>query len=93
MIPSEIQGLKDNLNKLVQIETIDAELIMAKVITVFDDKDKGEHELFFELISSNAADFYARFKNSGGFAIDFENILSVSPHAEELTAKAENARP
>ena len=82
MTDAEIQCLKDNVDKLVQIETVDAELILAKVISVFDDKNSDEHELFFEVITSNAPDFYARFKNSGGFALDFESILSVSPHAE-----------
>jgi hypothetical protein len=79
MTQSDIQCLRDNVDKLVEIETIDAELLTAKVISVFDDKDNEEHELFFEIISSNAPDFYARFKNSGGFALDFDSILSVRP--------------
>ena len=93
MTESEIQCLKENINKVVQIETIDAELIVAKVISVFDDQSEDEHELFFELITSNAADFYARFKNSGGFALDFENILSVSPHMDDPPVKADDKRP
>jgi hypothetical protein len=79
MTDSDIQCLKDNIDKLVEIETIDAELLTAKIISVFDDKDSGEHELFFEIITSNAPDFYARFKSSSGFALDFESILSVRP--------------
>ena len=79
MIASEIECLKANVDKLVELETTDGELIIAKVLNVFDAED--EHELFFEVVSSSAPHLYARSQASRTFAMDFEYIFSVKAHA------------
>ena len=91
MTDSEIQCLKASVDKLVELETTDGELIVAKVLNVFDDED-DEHELFYEVVSSSAPHFYADSQASRTFAMDFEYIFSVKPHAlganEDLAASS-----
>jgi hypothetical protein len=78
---SEIQCLKDNIDKVVEIETIDGELLLAKVISVFHDNQNEEHELFYELISSNKPEASRKLDDHGGYALDFGSIFSVTPGA------------
>lgn len=81
MVESEIECLKANVDKLVDLETTDGELIVAKVLNVFHDDEDDEHELFFEVVSSSAPQLYADSKASRTFAMDFEYIFSVKPHS------------
>ena len=85
MTETEIQCLKDQIDKLVEIETSDGEILTARVISVFDDKNYDEHELFYEVISTNMP--YENRESSGGHALDFSKILSVRP-TWELTARS-----
>ncbi len=82
MIESEIQILKDNIDKTVDIETIDGELLIAEVISVFDDQAYDEHELFYKMISSNKLDAYRHLGDAAGYALDFDRIQSVKPHSD-----------
>jgi hypothetical protein len=82
MTESEIQCFKDNIDKTVEIETIEGERLIAKVISVFHSDEYDEHEFFYEVVSSNMLDSYSHLENSGGYALDFEKILSVKPHSD-----------
>jgi hypothetical protein len=79
MTEVEIQCLKDNLDKTVEIDTVDGERLIARVLAVFHDEEYDEHELFYELVSSNMPASYARGESAGGFALGFDKILAVRP--------------
>jgi hypothetical protein len=76
---SEIQCLKDNIDKTVEIQTIDGERLIAKVLFVTHDQEYDEHEVLYEVVSSNMIQSYAHLENVGGHVLDFEKILSVEP--------------
>jgi len=83
MTDSEIQCLKDSIGTVVEIETTNGEVLVARVLFVFHDGECGEHELFYEVVSSNKQ--YKNLDSAGGYALDFEQILSVKaiPNPEE----------
>lgn len=85
MTENEIQCLKDNIGRLVDVETTDGEFLVARVISVFYDQEYDEHELFYEVVSTNVS--YEHLEDAGGYALDFDEIRSVAPHAE-LDAKS-----
>jgi hypothetical protein len=78
----EIQLLKDSIDRLVEIETIDGERFTARVISVFHDQEYDEHELFYEVISSNMLEVYKQIGDGGGYALDFGKIAAVRPHSD-----------
>ncbi|MGA2249710.1 hypothetical protein [Terracidiphilus sp.] len=80
MTESQIQCLKDHVDKTVEIETVDSERLVAKVLAVFHDSDYDEHELFYELVSTNMIEAYKHLGEAGGYALDFDKIVSVQPH-------------
>ena len=87
MTEAEIQCLKDNIDKAVEIETVDGERLIARILFVTHCEEYDEHDVLYEMISSNTPEFYARHPDSGGFVLDFGRILSVKPHSY-LAAKA-----
>ena len=80
MTETEIQCLKQNVGKFVEIETSDGELLVAKLIDVFDDSALDEHELFCEVVSSNVREPAVEADAAEGYALDFDDILSATPH-------------
>jgi len=82
---SEIQFLKDSIDKLVEIETTAGERLIAKVLFVIHDEEYDEHELLYQVVSSDRLEFYLQHKESGGFVLDFDNIISVKPHIDPGT--------
>ncbi len=79
MTESEIQCLKDNIDKAVEIQTIDGERLIAKILFVTHDQEHDEHELLYEVVSSNMIEPYAHLDNAGGYVLDFDKVLSVKP--------------
>jgi hypothetical protein len=77
MTEADIQCLKDNIDREVEIHTIDGEQLVAKVLFVTHDEEYGEHDVLYEVISSNMMDSYAHLDKAGGYVLDFEKILSV----------------
>jgi hypothetical protein len=71
--------LKENIDKAVEIQTIDGELLIAKVLFVTHDQEYDEHEVLYEVVSSNMIQSYVHLENAGGYALDFEKIVSVRP--------------
>jgi hypothetical protein len=80
MTESEIQCLIDNIDKTVEIETRSGEFLIAKILFVTHCEEYDEHDLLYQVVSSNRSQFYSRFENSGGFVLDFDEIVSVKPH-------------
>jgi hypothetical protein len=76
---SDIQCLKDNIDKNVEIETSEGERLVAKVLFVIYDKEYDEHELIYEAISSNMLESYSRLEDGGGYVLDFDKIVAVKP--------------
>ena len=89
MTENEIQCLIDNINKTVEIETTDGERLIARVISVFADQEYDEHELFYEVISSNRLEVYKNIGDAGGYSLDFAKIAAVIPHPDLETRKSE----
>lgn len=79
MTEADIQRLKDSIDKEVEIQTADGEELVAKVLFVTHDKENGEHDILYEVISSNMLDSYAHLDKAGGYILDFDKILSVRP--------------
>ena len=79
MTDSEIQCLKDNIDKAVEIQTIEGEQLIAKVLFVTHDQEHNEHDMLYEVVSSNMIQSYAHLDNAGGYVLDFDKILSVKP--------------
>ena len=80
MKESEIQCLKDNV--FVEIETTSGEKLVAKVIWVFDSGEYDEHELFYEVISTNLPESYSQFESAVGYGLEFGRILTVKTHQQ-----------
>lgn len=41
---SQIQCLKDNLDKIVELETVEGEKLVAKILAIFHDPEYDEHD-------------------------------------------------
>jgi len=85
MTKSEIQCLKDNIDKLVEIETTDGERLIAKVFLVTHDEEYDEHDLLYQVVSSNMLEPYLRRETAGGYVLDFDKIVLVRPFSDSST--------
>jgi len=79
MTPADIQYLKDNIDKFVEIRTVDGECLIAKILFVTHSDEYDEHEVTYEVVSSNMIDSYLHREITGGYVVDFEKIVSVRP--------------
>ncbi|MGA2167735.1 MAG: hypothetical protein ABSG62_05945 [Terracidiphilus sp.] len=79
MTLADIQCLKDHLDKLVEIRTVDEECLIARILFVAHDDEYDEHDVLYEVVSSNQIDQYRHLETSGGYVLDFEEIVSVKP--------------
>ena len=77
---SEILLLKESIDKNVEIETIDGELLVAQVLFVTHDEQYDEHDLLYRVVSSSMPERYQQHENAGGFVLDFDQIVSVRPY-------------
>ena len=77
MTETDIQCLKENIDKLVEIRTVNDECLIARVQLVTDDEEYHVHDVMYEVISSNQIDSYAHLDSSGGYLLDFVEIVSV----------------
>jgi hypothetical protein len=89
MSEAEIQCLKDNVDRPVEITTSEGEVLVARVLSVFQSEEHDEHELFYEVISSNRKHDYRRLETNGGYALDFRDIVTVRP-LSSASQKAKN---
>jgi hypothetical protein len=78
---TELRLLKASIDKRVQIETLDGERMIAKVISVFD--EGSDADLFYELVSTSHPDLYPRKERVGGYSIPLKDIVSVRPASNE----------
>ena len=83
MTEADIQCLKDNIEKLVEIRTTDDECLVAKILFVTDDEEYDDHEVLYEVISSYAIDSYHLLDSDSGYVLDFKKIVSVKPVPRE----------
>ena len=79
MTEAEIQCLKASVDKTVEIETTDGERLIAKVLFVTQSEEYDEHELLYEVVSSNMLESYSNRESAGGNVLDFNEIVSVIP--------------
>jgi small nuclear ribonucleoprotein (snRNP)-like protein len=77
---SEIELLKRSVDQNVEIETESGEKLVAKVLFVVHSVEYDEHELLYEVVSSNMVDSYQHRETSGGYVLDFNEIVSMRPH-------------
>jgi hypothetical protein len=76
---AEIQFLKDNIDNLVEIRTVGDECLIARILIVIHDDEYDEHEVIYEVASSNQIDQYRNLETSVGYVLDFEEIVSIKP--------------
>ena len=79
MTESEIQCLKDHIDRTVEIEITDGERLIAKVLFVTHCEEYDEHEVLYQVISSNMIEWYMHRESAGGYALNFDKIVSVKP--------------
>jgi hypothetical protein len=79
MTPADIQCLKDNIDKLVDIRTVDEECLIARVMIVTDDDEIQVRDVMYEVVSSNRIESYGDLEDLSGYLLDFEEIVSVKP--------------
>jgi len=77
--PSDVQCIKNNIDKLVEIRTVSGECLVARILFVTHDEDCDEHEVLYQVVSSNQLDQYHHLETSGGYVLDFEETVSVKP--------------
>lgn len=78
MTETEVQYLKENIDKVVEIRTVAGENLVAKILFVTHSDEYDEHDVLYQVVSSNMMDFYTR-ANAGGYVLDFDEIVSVKP--------------
>ena len=78
MTAAEIECLKDSIDRLVEIRTVDEECLTAKILFVIHCEEYDEHELIYEVVSSNKTEEYSHLESLGGYVLDFERIISVT---------------
>jgi hypothetical protein len=91
MTESDIQCLKVNIGKVVEIQTVDGEQLTARIISVFDEEDQPD--VFYEVVTSNTMDWYLDHADSGGFALALDRIISVKPVTDTLADESGHANP
>jgi hypothetical protein len=77
MTADDIQRLKDNIDKLVEIRTVDEECLVARVMIVTHEDEIQVHDVMFEVVSSNRIESYGDLEDLSGYLLDFEEIVSV----------------
>lgn len=95
MTEADIQCLKDNIDKVVEIQTVHDERLIAKIMIVTDDDEYHVHDVMYEVISSNQIDSYAQLESSGGYLLDFVEIVSVksAPQSERELEDGPSRQP
>jgi hypothetical protein len=76
MTDADLDTLKSNIDKPVQIRTVDGEQLVAKVISVF--AEESDADMFFELVSTSRPELYAKTERVGGYSLPLKDIASVS---------------
>ena len=71
----DLEILQSNIDKHVQITTVDGEQMIAKLISVF--AEESDPDIFFELVSSSHPHLYAQKDNLGGYSLPLADIFSV----------------
>jgi hypothetical protein len=79
MTEADIQCLQNHIDGLVEIRTIDDECLIAKILIVTPNDEYDEHDVLYELVSSNQADQHTRLGSAGEFVLDFDKIASLKP--------------
>jgi len=79
MTEADIQCLRNHIDGPVEIRTIDDEYLIAKILFVAHNDEYDEHDVLYELVSSNQADWYAHHGSAGAFVLGFDRIVSVKP--------------
>jgi len=77
MTDSEIQFLKENVDNSVEVETSEGERLIAKVLFVTNNEEYDEHDLIYQVVSSNQLESYSNREIAGGYVLNFDKIVSV----------------
>ena len=86
MTECEIQYLKDNIEKLVEIETTFGERLIARVVFVMHSEEYDEHDVQYQVVSTNMPEVYAK---AGDYVLDFDKIMLVRPFPDSGTNQLE----
>lgn len=75
MEKTNVEILKLNIDKRVEITTVNGEQMVAKLISVF--AEESDPDIFFELVSTSHPQLYPQKENLGGYSLPIAEIASV----------------
>lgn len=70
---NDIQLLKSSVDKMVKIHCSDGEVLVAKVLFVWDEYE----DVSFDLVSTNRKDKYEKYSSDAAYTINFNDIESI----------------
>jgi len=80
MTQSDIEFLKTNIDKIVEIETLKGERLPIKVIFVFD--QESDPDIFFWDVTSDP--LKPTSEHAKGYGLPLEQIISVSKYTADV---------
>lgn len=78
MNENDLQLLKSSADKLVRMHCSDGEVLVAKVLFVWDEYS----DVSYDVVSTNRADKYEKCGPEAAHTISFQDIVSVEPWQE-----------
>ena len=73
MNENDLRLLKSSVDKLVKIHCFDGEVLVAKVLFVWDEYG----DVSYDIVSSTRTDRYEKYGLKGAYTISFQDIASV----------------
>jgi hypothetical protein len=78
MDENDLRLLKSSVDKVVRIRCSDGELLVAKILFVWDEYE----DVSYDVISTNRASKYEKYPPGAAHSISFQDIESVEPWQE-----------
>ena len=73
MTKNDLDVLTSRIDRLVRIDCIDGEVLVAKILLVAEQ----EEEIIFDLVSTNRQDKYQKLDKQPAYLLRFKHIASV----------------
>ena len=73
MKENDLQLLKSNVDKLVKVHCFDGEILVAKILVVWDEYE----DISFDVVSTNRADKYEKYGPEAAHTLRFRDIAAV----------------
>jgi hypothetical protein len=73
MNENDLRLLKSSVDKLVKVHCFDGEILVAKILVVWDEYE----DVSFDVVSTNRADKYEKYGPEAAHTLKFQDIASV----------------